>query len=167
MPTGVYERHYKTHCIRGHERTPENLNKNRSCKLCAVDAKRKYAETHKDQERKRGKDRYYKDVETSRAKARIIAAQRRSENPEPGRLAALKYRNKDVVKARAKYRSWYGENKEQVCERGKRRIEALGDSYVAQKMHIPLDEIPPAVLDMKRQLILLKRELKHATANSK
>lgn len=31
---------YQTHCLRGHERTPENVSSNRSCKACVLLRKR-------------------------------------------------------------------------------------------------------------------------------
>lgn len=35
-------RHRKSHCIRGHQRIPENLYSNGGCKLCKAETSRAY-----------------------------------------------------------------------------------------------------------------------------
>ena len=41
--------HRKTHCSRGHARTPENLTKGGTCKICNRAGCRKYREEHLDE----------------------------------------------------------------------------------------------------------------------
>lgn len=46
MPRGI-PKHPKTHCKRGHPRVPENLYRNRHCKLCNAIRSEEWDKTHK------------------------------------------------------------------------------------------------------------------------
>ena len=46
-----------THCLRGHERTPENLTKRRGCKLCMAVRNKAYKAEHPEAQRKAERNR--------------------------------------------------------------------------------------------------------------
>lgn len=39
----------KTHCLREHERTPENVDSSGKCKICSVECGKKYRNSHKEE----------------------------------------------------------------------------------------------------------------------
>lgn len=78
--------------------------------------------------------------------------------------AAARKRNSyhnNADKLRKRSRDWYVNNKDLVLSRSKQKTQKLTDEYVS-KMFNGLDVVPVELIDLKRQHILLKREIKNA-----
>ena len=84
---------------------------------------------------------------SQRMKSRIRSRVRR-QNPE------LRRRDNEH---NAQYREMHKDN---IRNRHKKRRQELVDSYVAHVMHISLRDIPPEIIETKRLIIKLRRELR-------
>lgn len=84
------------------------------------------------------------------------------ENREKARLRSQKRRKDDTKKEHDYKRNakWREENKEHLQELWESNRKELKPSYVAQTMRMKVDELTPEVLETKRIIIKLKRELK-------
>lgn len=135
-----------------HERTPANLYKNGSCKICAktfqkiygcVNAekikadKQKWYGENKDKVKTNYKNYYNVHKEEINKKHRLY----RKNNPE-------------------KHRRFYVNNKNVIKLKNDKNTNNLSDSYVASLLNIPVSEVPPAMLEVKRLYVKIKRKLK-------
>lgn len=60
----------KTHCVRGHERTPENLIDGRGCRACARERQRTARAANPEHHQARDRAWYWRNLEESRRKGR-------------------------------------------------------------------------------------------------
>ena len=108
----------------------------------------------------REKNRQYYLANKEKAKARMDAYKAR--DVEHYKDINNKYyeRNKDKVLAlQAEYRK---ENKTRIKVRYKQQVDVLGERYVKQllKRQLALTTVPKEMIEAKRNLLLLKRELR-------
>jgi hypothetical protein len=125
----------KTHCLRGHERTPDNVTERGMCKICAKlsqpERDRRYNKKHP--ERKKEKDKRSRIKNRIKRNAAIIAWQKR--NPEKA---------KAIV------------NRSRLVQRAN-----LNDSYIANVLGSTVKNTPPEIIKLKRAILLYKREIKN------
>jgi len=79
------------------------------------------------------------------------------------RICIRVYHKSYIAQQKEVNNTWYAANKDILQQ----KVKLLADSYLAQRLGLKLSDIPPEVLEMKRQLILLKRGLKHETTHNK
>jgi Mg2+ and Co2+ transporter CorA len=155
----------KTHCIRGHERTPENINKQNTCKQCLKILQKNY------RERKKAEDPEGWKKNQSAANLRY-----RTKHPETVkafhkryyRLHPEKFNNKkysDLTERELERRRIYNSSDKILGwhrENSKRKAIALTDSYVVSTIRpkVPLKLATPDLIEVKRQTIRLNRILK-------
>ena len=105
--------------------------------------------------------------EERRKRRNELAALWRKENPE--KVVASNTRRREAYKSDPSkycYRSaqWKSRNLEKVSEkvrvRDAERIGLLCDAYVASKMQLPVSQVPPDLLELKRSQLAHKRALK-------
>lgn len=94
----------------------------------------------------------------SQLKSRLKYADRnKPRNAEKAREA----RSSDPEGYREKCRAWYKNNIDHYRARGRKaasvRIGEITDSYVASKMEIPVKELHPGIIELKRMMIQLHR----------
>lgn len=108
---GVLHTHTpKTHCLRGHERTPDNLDSGGNCKICLVEWGKKYHATHKEKLAEYSR-RYRAAHKVERAEySRVYRAEHREEVVERERT----YRKANREKINAKKRAHYKEEKKRL-----------------------------------------------------
>lgn len=119
----------KTHCKRGHERTPDNLASNGACKECVKLASKRWNERNPGLASERTKIW----CKNNKEKRRESQRKRRSENIEDARVAEAKYRAtrrkeererqasipKEIKREYA--RKWYSNNKDIQLSRVRKR----------------------------------------------
>lgn len=105
--------------------------------------------------------RYYAE---NRVKARERAAGYRAENPEKVRETRAKYRVGNLEKVKARAARYKAENPEKVraadAQKSFRSVSLLTDNYVAKVMGLHTDQVPPELLELKREQLKHKRALK-------
>ena len=69
------------------------------------------------------------------------------------------YRESHKSEQAAWEKKWRESHKSERAARKKERVESLADSYVASVLRLPTSIIPPEMMEMKRNRILLNREL--------
>jgi hypothetical protein len=108
----------RTHCKRGHERTPENLTSSRKCKICS----------------------------------RLTTAIWKEENWE------------QVVADEKERRRKYPEKYKAISKKAGEKIRIkMTDGYIRSILTLlGFEQIPIEVIDLKRQHLMLKREIKNA-----
>jgi len=82
------------------------------------------------------------------------------ENPEKCKEKGVKYRENNPEKFREYMRKSYKKNTEKCKERSKINIENLTDSYVSSLMKTPVNHLNPQIIETRRLIILIKRELR-------
>jgi hypothetical protein len=130
---------------------------------------------HKDRLNKKRKERYHNDKEYRAKKDEADKCYRKSkkgkamlnkpENREKARLRAKKYREKNKEKI-AKYAKQYKlENKDFIRYLDRKKNKELPDSEIKSRIKrytgIPYEDITPEMIETKRLLIFIKRELKN------
>lgn len=137
----------KTHCKRGHERTPENLYSGGWCKICSSLNSAEWRKNNIEKKREIGRRWQMKNRSYCNAKARRL----RKANGEKIRQREKEQR----IKCR--------EHRRQMDRvRLAKHIATLSDQYVAKCLRFPVWRIPPEVIDLERQLIIIKREIRNA-----
>lgn len=113
--------HKKTHCLNGHERSAENLDRFGVCRICSKEKKARTYLENREAMLERDRQKYRDNPEAKKNYAR----QYRLDNPEKAKLSAKKRR--DRVKGspveKEKYQAWYSEYYKKHPE--KRRIRNL------------------------------------------
>lgn len=94
-------------------------------------------------------------------KARVIDSKHRAANPEKisesKKRSYYKHHQKNLRRM-AEYKS---DHPEKLSNYTRQNVTTLGDSYVAQKLRMPLDSIPKSLLEAKRVQLQLTRILKN------
>ena len=72
----------------------------------------------------------------------------------------IKRNEGDCEKAKEFYRKWKKDYSEKVKERSRKYTKNLTDSYVANCLRAPLNHLNPQVIETRRLIILIKRELR-------
>lgn len=85
----------KTHCLRGHERTPENVDSSGSCKTCRAECYKEYRNTHKEESAE------YHRIYREKNKEKVAASSKRHREA-----------NREEINAKQKAR--YKENREKI-----------------------------------------------------
>jgi len=148
----------KTHCLRGHERTEENVTKNGECKVCRLRKLEEWKNQNKERVSEFIRNRYklraekFKEQRTKHKDSRKVRDREYyKENREDRIRYSAEWRESNLERCNAK-------NKE-IKERSR---NSLSDGYVAGLLRVKVSDIPPEVVELKRLQIQLKRELKNA-----
>jgi len=76
-----------------------------------------------------------------------------------GRIESRRKYWKDPIRSRENQRRWKEKNPNNSIERDRRRIKNLGSSYIALMIGMPVNECPQELIESKRLVIQIKREL--------
>lgn len=165
-------------CKRGHERTPENMNKRGSCKRCVSELRktspkqRERASRPADEIKERQANWYKANAERCKA----LAAKRYRDNPSQMKEYQAKYyaENTEKVKERAtsyylknkgKHRElgdkWRAKNKDKVLAYQANARAKITDSYAMHRVGIPVSDVPWDLIEIRRLTIQLQRSLKN------
>jgi hypothetical protein len=168
----------RTHCIRGHERTPENLDANRNCKLCRSIRSKKYWRAEPKQmclelhERVthciRGHERTPENL-NSRKQCKLCLAIRAKEYSRTHREQKAAYRKRyqeaHPEQAKRKHTRRKTEHPEKAAatkrDQRQRVREQLTRGYIAYVNNLPVKELPESFVECYRLYLILKREAYH------
>lgn len=138
----------------------------------AKEVNKKSRDKHKDRINKARRERYNNDPEFRAKKIESDrkyneSGKRRLQRTKPDQMEKSRLRNKKrrsnpILKAHDYKRNynWRIENKERLIKLDKKYREEMTPSYIAQTLNISVKDITPDILDTKRLIISLKRELK-------
>ena len=93
----------------------------------------------------------------NREKVKARKAKYRAENAEKEKAYRAKHRVENAEKAKAYVAKYRVENAEKVKAYVAKQTAELSPSYVANLLRIPVAEIPPELLDLKREQLQLYR----------
>ena len=141
-------------CRKGHEKTPETVDSNNSCKICAKLSR----------------------LERYRRNAKKINEQKqqwRKENPDRVEAYKLKHKpSREQIKINAeKYKTqrsvyikkWRKEHRSNIKQHRNTCIQNLTNAYIASKMEMRVREVLPEVFELKRLMIKIHRATKCAS----
>jgi hypothetical protein len=156
-------------CKRGHEMTQENTTKDGSCKACIALNGKAYREANR--ERIAAKKKAYNDAnkENRRAYYEANKENRRAyheANKEKIAAHHKAYCEANKEKLAAQQKAHREDNREKIATYNRRMVKSIADSYVAGRMGLPVKDIPQEVIEVKRLLITIKRELKNGKQHS-
>ncbi len=131
----------------------EQIYKNGKCKTCA---------------KKDAIIRHHKNKEARYAKQKLWVKANPGKVKEQRARWNKKNKAKKSLAEKVTHKKYYNKNKESINERtlkhAKQRIYALHDSYIKAKIKvkhkIPIDEIPQWMVDLKRDIIKLRRAMR-------
>jgi len=166
--------------VKDYRKSPENKEKHRirmnewrkKNPEKALEISRKNYKIHRKKNNEKRKEKYRTDEEYRlkhiqydkkyKESGKRYESNSKPENREKARLRSQSRRKDDTKKEHDYKRNakWREENKEHIQELWKRNRKELKPSYVAQTMRIKVDELTPEILETKRIIIKLKRELK-------
>jgi hypothetical protein len=129
----------KTHCIRGHERTPENVTSRRQCKLCRTLRNREFRLLNKEY----NKNYRLENRETILANHKIYY----QNNKSKAKLASFKSRQKNLERRKE------GEKKYKQKAR-----KEMANWYVCKSTRIERNS-PHEVIELARSLMILRKEI--------
>lgn len=138
MPKGTVR---KTHCKRGHERTPENVHKNGTCKLCQKERLAQYNKDHPEKQKtiqKRWRDNNPSKVKEKMARWRAANIEKAKEqgrayrlaNPEKTALKNKKYRTESPGKLKAACQRWKKNNPKKLSDLNRHRRARIAGATV-------------------------------------
>jgi len=81
-------------------------------------------------------------------------------NPEKIKERHRKYRKNNPEKIKEIKRKFYKNNIEKVKERSRKNRQNLTNSYIAKSMKTPVNHLNPQIIETRRLIILIKRELR-------
>jgi phage host-nuclease inhibitor protein Gam len=164
-------------CKYGHEMTHENTAKNGMCKMCFVSYRKAYREANKEKiaecdkayrEANKEKiaecDKAYREANKEKIAERYKAYCEANKEKIAERGKAYREANREILAARRK--EYNKANKEKIDAENKARCENLTDSYVASRIGISVENISKEIIDLKRLLITIKRELRNGKQHS-
>ena len=123
------------------------------CKACVAKYDAKYHAENVEKVRAR-KAKYYAE---NSEKVRARKAKWRAENPEKVRARHAKYHAENVEKERAIKAKWRAENPEKERAIKAKCRASLTDGYIADLLDLPAKKVPPQLIELKREQILLQR----------
>ncbi len=89
-----------------------------------------------------------------------LAAAYRERNPEKVRAWNAAYRAENRNTLRARNAAYRAENLEKFIEKSRANVANLTDSYVAHTLSLKVPQVPPDLLELKREQLRHKRALK-------
>lgn len=98
--------------------------------------------------------------------ARKREKEKLSRRANPEKIAAMNkgYRDnrttEQVADKNRKMKEWREQNKDRANQYAKAKIDKLEPAYLALKVGLPLDKVPPDILAIKKEQILMFREMK-------
>ena len=120
-------------CKNGHLIHAGGFGKNGYCTACAVESVRRWREKNQDYNKNwREKNPHY-------------ASMWRQLNPESNKKYCAR---------------WAKNNQEKVQSLHRGRVVEVADQYIADLMQLKTSDIPKEIIELKRQHIILKREIK-------
>lgn len=159
-------------CKRGHERTPENVNKNGNCKICMGQKTSEWAKNNRVKVNETKRKWRHENIEAARSYERNKYAQ----NPISSFNKSKRWRikNDEYVKEYKRLydkahqpqlleikRMWRAKNPTKIKQYQDKATAFLPDGYVASKMGLKLAETNKEIIEIKRLTIRLKRSLKN------
>jgi hypothetical protein len=130
------------------------------CKECTKEARRLFIIANPEKEA--AHQRQYR--EKNRAALNEKNKKWASENKELMQQYKKKWRDCNKEKAKEIEKNWAMNNKEKRSGYLKKKIQELRDNYVAHRIiagsTLQISDVPQALIELKRQHILLKREIK-------
>jgi phage/plasmid-associated DNA primase len=121
-----------------------------SCKSCADATSRAWAKANPEKVRANAEAWVQRHPEKRKAASR----QWHANHPDKSRAAADR---RDREKLLAGQAAWRARNAEQLQARAKAVVAKLAPSYIANTLRIPLDELTPELLALKREKIEMHR----------
>ena len=142
-------------CKRGHLIHADGFYKDGSCKLCAIERKRKWRNDNQEKLKEYNKEYYKKNSEKVKKKFQSWYVDNKERYVEKCKVWALA----NVERIRSNSRKWTRDNPEKVMINNRRSMVEISDSYVRNKLGLKKVDVPQEVIELKRQHIILKREL--------
>lgn len=138
----------------------------------ALEISRKSYKIHSKKHNEKRKEKYWTDEEYRlkrieydkkyKESGKRYESNSKPENREKARLRS-QARRKDDIKKEHDYKrkaKWREENKEHLRELWESNRKELKPAYIAQSMRLKVNDLTPEILETKRIIIKLKRELK-------
>jgi len=126
------------------------------CKKCSNAVGKKYYKNNTKKEKERRK-KYYKN-NTKKEKERRKKYYKN--NTEKCKEYGSKYYKNNTEKCKELAAKWRKNNPEKVKERDAKSIENLTDYYIARSMKTLVKHLNPQIIETRRLIILIKRELR-------
>lgn len=128
-------------CKRGHLIHANGFYKDGKCKLCDNDRSRRWKEDNQE-------------------KHKLYSKKYRIANKEKLNKRSKDWYRANAEKERADRIKRYRENPEKVRTNSRKAVNDITDSYVCSKMLLRVADVPQEVIELKRQHLILKREIK-------
>ena len=129
---------------------------NSKCKKCRKAFGEKYRKDNAEKEKERSKK--YRENNPEKEKERHKKYYK--ENLEKHKEYDIKWKKNNPEKRKKSTTKYYKNNIEKIRERDRKNTQNLSDSYVAGLLKKPIKHLNPQVLETRRLIILIKRELK-------
>lgn len=136
------------------KRTKDGLRP--ECKECSREVYKEYRENNPEKVRERSKK--YRENNPEKEKKRLREWYKN--NTEKVKESTKTWQKNNPEKVKESYKKWQKNNPEKVKEREAKKRLNLTDSCVANILHIPvatLRQLPPELIELKRNIIKLKR----------
>lgn len=151
------DRPQKTHCVRGHERTPDNVYSGGACKLCVKELSRKWRDENpgkaKENDRKKREENPEKYAEIHRNAVKRW----RISNIEKSREIAKKWRENNPEKNKERMKRWRERNPCKSGEYHRKYALEITDSFLNSR---GFKGVPEEIKELQRLNLTLKRELR-------
>jgi len=120
----------------------ESFDKRGRCKACSAAQSKKWAQDNP---------------------ARMKELQQKWNESNPGRINELsvKWAKNNSERVRNNNKKWRENNLERDREKCRRYRAKLPKGYVAQFLGLKVSDVPPEMIELKRQIIIIKRELRN------
>lgn len=143
-------------CKNGHLIHANGFYKDGSCKLCDNDRSRRWKEGNQEKLKEYNKEYYKKNLEKVKKKFRSWYANNKERFVEIRKVWNLA----NVERTRSNSRKWARDNPEKVMINNRRSMVEISDSYVRNRLGLKKVDVPQEIIELKRQHIILKREIK-------
>jgi hypothetical protein len=141
------------------------------CKNCRKAVDKKWRKDNSEKEKERNKKYRENNPEKEKERKKIYRKnnaekikqsqkKRRKDNPEKYKESCIKYRKNNAKKIKQSQKKYYKNNAAKIKEYKKKLVENLTDSYVATRLKTPVNHLNPKVIETRRLIILIKRELR-------
>jgi hypothetical protein len=151
--------------VRRHKHEPKFIERNRA-------KNKRQRAANPEKYRAKGRERYYKNVVRNRSRSLARYYQNRDKrllyaslHRDRSREAFAKWRKKNPERMRQLIRDYMQRHKSKLYAKWKARRDALCDAYVKQVIHIvnhvPSSQIPPDIVELKRNQLRLLRAVRN------
>jgi hypothetical protein len=145
------------------------------CKQCKNSIGRKYRENNREKEKERKKKYYKNNFEKEKERVKKYRKNNsekcmkdtekwRKNNPEKVKEYSKKHYEDNSEKCKENNKKWAKNNPEKVKEKAKKyskeATKNLSNAYIATRLKTPLKHLNPQIIETRRLIILIKRELR-------